>query len=29
MIADYATTGLTTGPHALGLLRDRLRAEGR
>jgi error-prone DNA polymerase len=28
MIADYATTGLTTGPHALGLLRDRLRAEG-
>jgi error-prone DNA polymerase len=28
MIADYATTGLTTGPHALGLLRDRLRGEG-
>jgi error-prone DNA polymerase len=28
MIADYATTGLTTGPHALGLLRDRLRNEG-
>src|SRR5204863_6375054 len=28
MIADYATTGLTTGPHALALLRDRLRAEG-
>jgi error-prone DNA polymerase len=28
MIADYATTGLTTGPHALALLRDRLRGEG-
>jgi error-prone DNA polymerase len=28
MIADYATTGLTTGPHALALLRDRLRSEG-
>jgi error-prone DNA polymerase len=28
MIADYATTGLTTGPHALGLLRDRLCGEG-
>lgn len=28
MLADYATTGLTTGPHALALLRDRLRGEG-
>jgi error-prone DNA polymerase len=28
MIADYATTGLTAGPHALSLLRARLRAEG-
>jgi error-prone DNA polymerase len=28
MIADYATTGLTTGAHALGLLRDRLRGQG-
>jgi error-prone DNA polymerase len=28
MVADYATTGLTTGPHALALLRDRLRGEG-
>jgi error-prone DNA polymerase len=28
MIADYATTGLTTGPHALGLLRERLLSEG-
>ncbi len=28
MIADYATTGLTAGPHALGLLRERLRGEG-
>ncbi|TMK97234.1 MAG: error-prone DNA polymerase, partial [Actinobacteria bacterium] len=28
MIADYATTGLTSGPHALALLRDRLRGEG-
>jgi error-prone DNA polymerase len=28
MVADYATTGLTTGPHALGLLRERLLAQG-
>ena len=28
MVADYATTGLTTGPHALGLLRERLSGEG-
>ena len=28
MIADYATTGLTTGAHPLGLLRDELRGEG-
>jgi error-prone DNA polymerase len=28
MIADYATTGLTAGPHALGLLRERLCGEG-
>ncbi|MGH7896285.1 MAG: OB-fold nucleic acid binding domain-containing protein, partial [Candidatus Binatia bacterium] len=26
--ADYATTGLTTGPHVMAYLRDRLRAEG-
>jgi len=24
MLADYAATGLTTGPHPLGLLRDRM-----
>ena len=28
MIADYATTGLTTGEHALGLLRERLQGDG-
>jgi error-prone DNA polymerase len=28
MVADYATTGLTTGPHALALLRERLQGEG-
>jgi error-prone DNA polymerase len=28
MIADYATTGLTTGTHALGLLREGLRELG-
>ena len=28
MIADYATTGLTTGAHPLGLLRDELRGAG-
>jgi error-prone DNA polymerase len=28
MIADYATTGLTTAEHPLGLLRDELRAQG-
>jgi error-prone DNA polymerase len=27
MIADYATTGLTTGEHPLGLLREELRAQ--
>ncbi|WP_241004457.1 DNA polymerase III subunit alpha [Conexibacter sp. SYSU D00693] len=28
MVADYATTGLTTGAHPLGLLRDELRSRG-
>jgi error-prone DNA polymerase len=28
MIADYSTTGLTTGEHPLGLLRDELRGQG-
>ena len=28
MVADYATTGLTTGPHPLALERDRLAARG-
>jgi len=28
MVADYATTGLTTGTHPLGLLRDELRGRG-
>jgi error-prone DNA polymerase len=28
MIADYATTGLTTAAHPLGLLRDELRGRG-
>ena len=28
MIADYATTGLTTGPHPLALLRDRAARRG-
>ncbi len=28
MVADYATTGLTTSTHPLGLLRDELRARG-
>jgi error-prone DNA polymerase len=28
MVADYATTGLTATGHPLGLLRERLRAEG-
>jgi len=28
MVADYATTGLTAAVHPIGLLRERLRAEG-
>jgi error-prone DNA polymerase len=28
MVADYASTGLTTGTHPMGLLRDELEAQG-